>query len=117
MKFTTEQQEKGTELVRVLAQKAWDSAEFKTELINNPIATIEKVTGKNLANLNKTIVVEDQTDANVIYINIPAKVDMTELELTEEQLEMIAGGVTPALVAYGAGVAIGFGLCWLGSKL
>ena len=117
MKNTAEQQEKGSELVRTLAQKAWESAAFKEQLIKNPVATIEQVTGKSLPNLNdRRIVVEDQTDESVIYFNIPAKINTDELELTEEQLEMIAGGILP-IVAYAIGAGIGFGLCWLGSHV
>lgn len=112
MDITIEQQEKGAALLNTLAQKAWENAAFKEQLINNPVATIEQVTGKSLSNLNgKRIVVEDQTDESVIYINIPAKVSLNELELTEEQLEQIAGGITPA--AYVAGVALGIGVCAL----
>lgn len=112
MNITIEQQEKSAELLKTLAQKAWESATFKEELIKNPIAIIEQVTGKDLTNFaDRRIVVEDQTDESIIYLNIPAKVDISELELTEEELEMIAGGLTP--VAYVAGVAIGIGVCAL----
>lgn len=118
MTITTEQQEKGAELVKTLAQKAWESSAFKEQLIKNPVATIEQVTGKDLSILSdKRIVVEDQTDESVIYFNIPAKVDVDELELTEEQLELIAGGATPALGAYVVGCAIGIGVCYLVSHL
>lgn len=114
MEYTIEQREKGAELLKILAQKAWESTAFKEQLIKNPVTTIEQVTGKDLKNLNdKRIVVEDQTDESVIYLNIPAKVsNFDELELTEEQLEQIAGGITPT-VAYVAGAAIGIGVCWL----
>jgi hypothetical protein len=113
MEYTIEQQQKGAELLQTLAQKAWESSAFKEQLVKNPVATIEQVTGKSLTNLNdKRIVVEDQTDESVIYINIPAKVSMDDLSLTEEQLEQIAGGITPT-VAYVAGAAIGIGVCWL----
>lgn len=111
MDITLDQQEKGAELLKTLAQKAWDSASFKEELIKNPVATIEKVTGKNLSSLDKRVIVDDQTDESVIYFNIPAKINVNELELTEEQLEMIAGGLTP--LAYVAGVALGVGVCAL----
>ncbi|WP_257669657.1 class IIb bacteriocin, lactobin A/cerein 7B family [Parapedobacter tibetensis] len=112
MNITLEQQEKGAELMKTLTQKAWESASFKEQLVKNPVAAIEEVTGKKLANFDdKRVVVEDQTDESVIYLNIPAKIDINELELTEEQLETIAGGVTPA--AYVAGVALGIGVCAL----
>ena len=104
-----EQQEKGAELLRTLTMKAWESASFKEQLINNPVATIEQVTGKSLSFLgDKKIVVADQTNDSVIYINIAAQPKIDELELTEEQLELVAGGVTPAYVA---GVALGIGVC------
>ncbi|MDR6158250.1 MULTISPECIES: class IIb bacteriocin, lactobin A/cerein 7B family [Chryseobacterium] len=112
MNITIEQQEKGAELMKTLTQKAWENAAFKDQLVKNPVAAIEQATGKQISDLNgKRIVVEDQTDDSVIYLNIPAKVDLNELELTEEQLEMISGGLTPA--AYVAGVALGIGVCAL----
>lgn len=113
MRITIEQQVKGAELLKTLAQKAWESSAFKEQLINNPVATIGQVTGNDLANLNgKRIVVEDQTDESVIYLNIPAKVDLDELELTEEQLETISGGSTPICGAYVAGAVLGYAVCW-----
>lgn len=109
MNYSKEQEERGTELVKTLIEKAWESASFKEELMRNPEATIAEVTGKQPSNTDKKIVVVDQTDANTIYINIPAKVDMSELELTEEQLEQVAGGILPYIV----GAAIGYGVCWV----
>jgi hypothetical protein len=90
MEFTKEQK-----LYQDLVQKAWEDAEFKKELMTNPVEAIEKFTGVKL-NLpeGKTVVVRDQSDASAVYINIPAKPDLNELELTEEQLEAVAGGKT-----------------------
>jgi hypothetical protein len=89
--ITQEQQIQGAELIKTLAQKAWESSAFKEQLINNPVSTIESVTGQKLQTDLK-IVVEDQTDESVVYLNIPAKPDLSTLELTDEQLEMVAGG-------------------------
>jgi hypothetical protein len=110
--MTLEQQEKGAELLKTLAQKAWESTTFKEQLISNPEVAIEQVIGKKLTNFDKKIVVEDQTDESVIYLNIPAQPKMDELELTEEELEQVAGGITPT-VTYVVGVAAGLGICWL----
>ncbi len=87
MEFTQEQK-----VYAEIVQKAWEDAEFKKELIANPVAAIEKLTGKKL-NLSegKTLVVRDQTDESTVYINIPAKVEV-DAELNEEQLEAVAGG-------------------------
>lgn len=79
------------------------------------MAAIGQATGKDVSFLNdKKIVVQDQTDSSVIYINIPAQPNTDDMQLTEEELEMIAGGATPAYVL---GAIIGFGLCWAASKL
>jgi len=88
MEFTQEQK-----LYQEVVQKAWEDAEFKKELTANPLDAIEKLTGVRL-NLpkGKTIVVRDQTDDSTVYINIPAKPNVDDLQLTEEQLEAVAGG-------------------------
>jgi hypothetical protein len=36
--------------------------------------------------------VRDQTSAETLYINIPGKADVEDVELNEEQLEAVAGG-------------------------
>ena len=97
MKITQEQQEQGQELYQELVQKAWESSTFKEQLINNPNLAIEKVTGRKV-NFDKMdsdnikFKVEDQSDPNIIYLNIPQKIDLENVELTPEQLEMISGG-------------------------
>jgi len=106
MKVTQEQQNKGQELYQELVQRSWEDASFKERLIANPNATIAEVTGNETSDQN--IVVEDQTDAKTIYINIPARVDVDQLELTDEQLETVAGGVTPASgFWFAGGLALG----------
>ena len=101
--ITQEQQIQASELIKTLAQQAWESSTFKEQLISNPVSTIESVTGQKMSSSTK-IVVEDQTDDSVIYLNIPRKIDASSLELTDEQLEMVAGGdfvIVPAAVACG----------------
>lgn len=111
--ITQEQQKQGTELMNTLVQKAWDSAEFKEQLIQNPVSTIKSFSGKEIQAGFK-VVVEDQTDESTIYLNIPSQPELDELELTEDQLSSVAGGVSPTIViafycvtAMGAGVAVG----------
>lgn len=114
--ITQEQQLQGAELIKTLAQKAWENSAFKEQLVKNPVTTIESVTGQKISSDVK-FVVEDQTDESVVYFNIPAEPKFDELELTEEQLEMVAGGWTPlvyfatvaaidAIAAVGLGVGI-----------
>ena len=40
----------------------------------------------------KTFVVKDQSNATNIYFNIPAKPNMDDVELNEDQLDIVAGG-------------------------
>jgi hypothetical protein len=91
MEFTQEQK-----IYADIVQKAWEDESFKQELMTNPVTTIEKFTGKKL-NLpqGKTIVVRDQTDESIVYINIPAIINFENMELNEEQLEAVAGGKSP----------------------
>ena len=75
--------------------KAQEDVAFKKELIANPVEAIEKLTGAklNLAE-GKTIVVRDQTDDSTVFVNIPSKKEVEDLELNEEQLEAVAGGTS-----------------------
>lgn len=78
-----------------IVQKAWDDADFKKELTANPVEAIEKLTGKKLhLPEGKTLVVRDQTDESTVYINIPTQPKINvDVELNEEQLEVVAGGI------------------------
>lgn len=103
--ITQDQQKQGTELINTLAQKAWESSSFKEQLIKNPASTIESVTGKKMQP-GIRIIVEDQTDTSKIYLNIPRKIELDELELSDEQLEMVAGG-SDVWVGVAVGLAAG----------
>lgn len=116
--ITKEQQKKGFEILNILAEKCWENSEFKDKLINNPRVEIENLLGTNI-NLpeNKKIVIEDQTDNNFIYFNIPQKPDFSNIELSDEQLEAVAGGeigITGWILIGGAvllaGGAVGYGI-------
>ena len=84
MKLTKEQQ-----VLQQVINEAWENESFKAELMTNPLAAIEKLTNEKLDLKGKELIVRDQTDENTIYINIPAE----KSQLSEEQLEVIAGGV------------------------
>ncbi len=89
MEFSKEQ-----EVFQQIVQEAWENESFKKELVNNPVEAIEKLTGEKV-NLpeGKTLVVRDQTNESTVYINIPTEPNMEDVELNEEQLEAVAGGV------------------------
>ncbi len=84
--------------------KAWDNPSFKQELIKNPLEAIESATGERL-NIpsGKKLVVIDQTNTEIIYLTIPPEPNLDDMELTDEQLELVAGGSDPLEVAKAAG--------------
>lgn len=88
------------ELFSTVIEKAWEDAAFKQELIADPVAAIEKLTGVKM-NIpeGKKIVVRDQSSTSTIYINIPSNNTSEDIELNEEQLELVAGGkaIVPTL--------------------
>lgn len=94
--ITQEQLGEGQEFMQTLITKAWENASFKELLVNNPEAAIGEVMGKTNFKSDAKIVVEDQTDENIIYLNIPKAVSEDDIALTEEQLEIVAGGGTSA---------------------
>lgn len=93
MKLTREQQ-----LFQTIINKAWEDEAFKQELLSNPHEAIENLTGEKVQlPEGKQLVVRDQTSDEVIYINIPAEQKLDDVELNEEQLEAVAGGVIDGL--------------------
>lgn len=88
MSLTKEQQ-----LLQTIITKAWKDDRFKQDLISNPIKAIESIKEMSIKlPEGKTIVVCDQTEEAIIYINIPAKLNIDDVELDEAQLEVVAGG-------------------------
>ena len=100
-----------------LTKKCNTDNAFKQNLISSPMETLNECTkGSFSIPNNKEVVVVDQTTPDTIYLNIPSKPNMDSLELTDEQLEMVAGGefvVAGTLIgiaALGGGIAVGY---WL----
>ncbi len=114
MEMTIENQKKVVGLVNDLIEKSWENETFKKEFMSSPVAVIERVTGQKV-NLpaNTKVIVEDQSNDQYIYLNIPQKIDITNFELSDEQLEVVAGGE----VAVTATVAVIGGLAILGAGI
>lgn len=88
---------KNQEVLQKVLERAWDDANFKKELVANPMEAIEKLTGEKLELPNgKKLVILDTTDESTVYLKIPTR-DSVESELTDEQLELVAGGVNPII--------------------
>lgn len=84
---------KKQQVIQKVISKAWEDIKFREELLVTPVEAIEKLTGvKIVLPEGKELVVVDQTDKSKVYVNLPAEPEIDNLELTEDQLEAIAGG-------------------------
>jgi len=70
----TAEQKQAQQFINSLIKNCWSNPEFKKKLIDNPVKTIEKVTGKK-SKLPKgfRVKVEDQSETSKIYLNIPVQ--------------------------------------------
>ena len=79
-----------------LINKCWEDEAFKEALVANPIETMENFFGRSPIDKAKggniKIVVNDQTDNRYFHINIPPKPILEDMELSDTELEAIAGG-------------------------
>lgn len=111
----TEKQTSAQNFVRSVVEKCWEDTSFKNELIASPVATLEKYTNGSFSIAgDKNLVVTDQTDTTKMYFNIPAKPDFSNMELSDEQLELVAGGefvvggTILGVCALAGGIAVGY---------
>ncbi|WNJ16385.1 NHLP leader peptide family RiPP precursor [Pontibacter sp. G13] len=82
-----------SQLISQIIKRSWEDDSFKNALMANPEATIQETFGTTLdTKAGATIQVSDQTSPDHVYLNIPPKPDYDQLELTDEQLELVAGG-------------------------
>lgn len=88
MEFTKEQ-----EVLQQVMTEAWSNPAFKQELITNPQEAVQRLTGQSFSiPEGKTLEVVDQSNADKVYLNIPPQPNFDNVELTDEQLEVVAGG-------------------------
>jgi hypothetical protein len=88
-------QENSEKNLKTIITKCWEDETFKQELVANPVQAIENLFGKPLDLKGKRLVITDQTDYSVAYINIPVNLD--NMELTDDDLEAVAGGAYEVL--------------------
>jgi hypothetical protein len=95
--LSTKKLNKVSDLFNDLIFRSQKDFDFRQEFIKNPIEFIEDYTkGKFTFNNSASVIVEDQTDENIIYLNIPRKISYDdldlEIELSDEQLDLVNGG-------------------------
>lgn len=87
---------KEQKLLSTILNEVWGNEAFKSDLLTNPVKAIERLTGQEIKlPEGKTLVVNDQSNPSIVYLNIPAKPDIEDMELDEEQLDIISGGGDP----------------------
>ena len=80
-------------LQRVLSE-AWNNPSYKQELISNPEEAIHQLTGESFSiPEGKSLEVCDQSSSEKIYLNIPQHPNFDDVELTDQELEEVAGGL------------------------
>ena len=78
--------------------KALKDQSYKERLLANPTKAIQEVYPKFKVEGEGEIVIQDQTDTNTLYLNISSLEagllyeSIEDFELSEEDLEMVAGG-------------------------
>jgi hypothetical protein len=85
---------KDQKIAQQVIAEVWNNPSFKKELMDSPFEAIKKLTGETIklpAGVQRLEVV-DQTDSTCSYFNIPAPPNMDDVELTDDQLEAVAGG-------------------------
>lgn len=88
MQLTNDEQ-----VLQSIVQKAWKDPAFKSNLISNPVATVETFLGRPMSlSADKNICFVDQTDNSTVFINIPAEPNMDDMELDDDQLDIVSGG-------------------------
>jgi hypothetical protein len=71
-------------------ERCYQDEAFKQEFMSNPVEVLQRYSEEPIDTRGYKVVVTDQSDPSVININIP--INEEDLQLTEEQLEHVAGG-------------------------
>lgn len=120
-----------SEALKNVVNKAWNDDGFRANLVNDPKSALNEMGHQLPGDLD--LVVTDQTDPNVAYINIPNEeqfkahrdAQLSDMELSDEQLEAVSGGeivfFAPTLIGgalfLGGAAGFGMGMGYVGKKV
>lgn len=77
--------------IQTVINRAWADEHFKQSFIKNPKEIIERMTGVIIPP-SVDLVIHDQTNTKKTYLTIPPIPNFDQMELSDEQLDSIAGG-------------------------
>jgi hypothetical protein len=87
-----------------LVEKCWKDPDFQRDVVADPKATFERHFGQKLPE-NVAIHIHEE-DANTLHFSIPpAPTNMSEL--SEEELERVAGGTDATVILLTLGILMG----------
>jgi Nitrile hydratase, alpha chain len=84
------------DLETALIEKCWKDPEFKKQIVTDPKGMLERHIGQKLPADLKIVIHEE--DANTLHFSLPPAPSNT-MELSDEDLEKVAGGTELILVA------------------
>jgi hypothetical protein len=87
-----------------LIQKAWKEPEFRKQVVSDPKGLLEKHLGKKLPDQLRIYVHEE--DANTLHFSVPPA-PSNVAELSDEELEKVAGGTEMVSAIVSAVIATG----------
>jgi len=83
----------GRAITESIILEAQQNYEFKNQLIESPEESLKQFLGpEKYVPIGKKIVVENQMDDSIIYLNLFTEPNLDDMELSEAQLESVAGG-------------------------
>jgi Nitrile hydratase, alpha chain len=88
----------------IIAQ-AWKDEAYKQELLSNPKVVFEREFGAQLPT-EANVCVHEENVTNFYFV-LPMRPDLSGAELSDEQLEAIAGGSTPVCGLVSAAAVVG----------
>lgn len=84
------------DLETALIEKCWKDSQFKSEVVKDPKGMLERHIGQKLPANLKVFIHEE--DANTLHFSLPPT-PSNLTELSDEELEKVAGGTEVAIVA------------------
>lgn len=85
---------KADEVMRTLLARSATDGEFRQKLLNDPRSALAEHTGKEIPETVNLAFVENKADATIV---LPDPIN-PEAELSEAELEAVAGGTLPFVV-------------------